>query len=132
MKEEHYNLMNKGIVIENPIYPKTVVVFRGDSIKKCLKYFKSVLNPDLWIKHENKFINAFDKTYKGLCFVIPEGDVFIHLLESAGTGTIVHEAFHAVEFQFDDYGISWGEPPNEPYAYYLAFLVKEIVNNLYK
>ena len=121
--------MNKGIVIHNPIYPKAVVVFRGDNNKKMLKYFKSCY-PE---KYHQEIIDSFsNEVYKGFTVILDCGDILIHLTESAGTGSIVHECFHATEFMFNDLGIRFEEPPNEPYAYFIAFLVKEIVNNLYE
>lgn len=119
--------MNKGIVIHNPIYPKAVVVFRGDSKKKMLKFFKQSF-PE---QHHKEIEDRFTAAYKGFTVILDCGDVLIHLTNDAGTGTIVHECFHAVEFLFEYLGLEFGNPPNEAYAYYLAFLVKEVVNNLY-
>jgi len=121
--------MNKGIVITNPIYPKAVVVFRGDSKKKMFKFFKESF-PE---KHHVEIEKGFkDTDYIGLTLILDSGDVLIHLTNEAGTGTIVHECFHATEFLFEKLGLEFHEPPNEPYAYYLAFLTKAIVNNLYE
>lgn len=120
--------MNKGYIIRNPIYPKAVVVFRGDSKKKMLKFFKQSF-PE---KHHKEIEDRFTSTYRGFTVILNCGDVLIHLTSKAGTGTIVHEAFHAVEFQLEHLGLEFTKPPNEAYAYYLDFLCKEIVNNLYQ
>lgn len=137
MKEEHYNLMNKGIVIENPIYPQAIVVYRGDDLEKMMDYYESLFKEDSeWELNKELIKQDFDGSYKGMScrYLGSKGkmDFIIHLTEVAGTGTICHEAFHAVESIFDSIGIEHCRKTSEAWAYFLAFITKEIVNNLYK
>lgn len=131
-KEMKLCQMNKGIVIENPIYPQSVIVFRGEDSKKMFSFFKKSLGKDEWKKHKNRIQQVFNSNYAGMTLSIIDSHCLIHLTEEAGSGCIAHEAFHATEFIFKDLDIKFGKVPNEPYAYFLGFLVKEIVNNLYK
>lgn len=116
--------MNNGIVITNPIYPKAVLVWKGDNKNKMIKFFSKHFKED--------YQDSIKEAFEGMTVILKNGDVLIHLTSKAGTGTIVHEAFHAVEFQLEHLGVEFTKPPNEAYSYYLDFLCKEIVNNLYQ
>ncbi len=119
--------MNKGIKIENPIYPKFAVAFRGDP-DKALKFFKKHF-PD---QSDIDFIvNELGLDYRAKTYYNPDGNVFIHFNESATSGSIAHECFHATETHMNTIGQPYSEEASEAWAYYLGFLVNAVVNGLY-
>ena len=73
-----------------------------------------------------------NSNYRGKTYYNPCGNAFIHFNESATSGTIAHECFHVTEAHMNAINQSYSEEASEAWAYYLGFLVNQIVNNLYK
>lgn len=121
--------MNNGIVITNPIYPFTIFVFKGDNLEELHSFAKEHITDKLDIQNIE---SVFNNRYRGQTLRLYDSDVFIHFTERAGTGTICHEAFHAVEVIMDRIGNPHNGTMDESWAYFLAFVTKEIVEQLYQ
>lgn len=116
--------------IPDPIYGRTILLLVG---KKSLvqKYLNDNFDPDYEMEGNFGEVNYFD---------IPDTRVgskrvFYIWLDSydesvQDVGTVAHECFHLVCYIFDDLGIKYCDESEEAWAWYLDYLVQQVLKVL--
>ena len=126
-KVESSQMKNKGFIIKGTVYPFDVHVFVGDDLKKCHKFIKSFVPKSA----REEILPKFNGDYSGYTLQGKNGSIIIHYVRIPELGLMCHEAFHVVEFIFDHIGIKHTKSTSEAYAYYLGYIVEELLKNIY-
>lgn len=110
-------------VIPATIYPCNVYVFRAHTLDTAREDLFGISNDYAKIIDDQIFTNP------GYTVLFTNGSVAIFLREDymENVGVIVHEAFHATEFVMDYVNIKHSDDTSEVFAYYLQYLVNEIL-----
>ncbi len=119
--------MNKSFIIKGTVYPFDVHVFVGDDLKKCHKFIKSFIPK----KAREEILPKFDGDYSGYTLQAKNGSIIVHYVRVPELGLMCHEAFHAVEFILEHIGIKHNEHTSEAYAYYLHYLIEQLLIKIY-
>lgn len=112
--------------IQDKMYNRSFDVYIGnreECSKKILKRYKLTLNED-----EQLFESD------GCSLVLKSDDCNYHniiWLSFIDIELLVHECFHAISAVLNAAGIKHTEETEETYAYYVGFLVREIMNKLH-
>ncbi len=123
---------SKNFIIPLVVYPFDVMVSlneSNDSLKKnLLKYYKSIEDVDY------HFDQYGEDEHLGYTIMLPNGQVIIKIKKYPVTNEdyaiVVHEIFHAVSLIFHRIGIKLTKESDEPWAYMIEYLTKEIYNKI--
>lgn len=115
----------KSCIIHEPLFNTDFYVQRGGRLNDCIKAYAKKLKVKSWEAEEN---SARMGHYT---HVVGHKSGCIWLNEKAGLGTVAHEAFHAMYAALRMSGVKLNKHTEETYAYYLQFLINEILKNLY-
>lgn len=115
----------KTTIIHEPLFNVDILVQRGGYVNECLKKYAKKLGREAWELEESKgrmghFASVTN--HKSGC-------IWLH--EKAGLGTVAHEAFHATCEILKRSGVKLNSHTEETYAYYLQFLINQILKKLY-
>ncbi len=120
-------MKNNSFIIKGTVYPFDVHVFVGDDLKKCHKFIKSFISKE----SREEILPKFNGDYSGYTLQGKNGSIIIHYVRIPELGLMCHEAFHAVEFILEHIGIVHTPETSEAYAYYLHYLIDQLLINIY-
>lgn len=114
-------------VVSWQIFPFDVLVCLGNPKKEILKW----INRTKYKLSEGE-VEAITITGMGRTIILRGGQTILWLKNypKAGSGTLAHEIFHAVEMVTDRMGIKLSQDSDETFAYMVQYLTNEIVKKL--
>lgn len=115
----------KSTVIHEPLFNVDIFVQRGGNINDCIKKYAVKLDREPWTVEENAARMGH------FTCLIGHKSGCIWLNEKAGLGSVAHEAFHATCEILRRSGMKLNVHTEETYAYYLQFLINQILRRLY-
>lgn len=115
----------KVVIVHEPLFNVDIFVQRGGKLNDCIKKYAAKLKREAWELEENSGRMGHFTT------VIGHKSSCIWLHEKAGLGTVAHESFHATCEILKRSGVKLNTHTEETYAYYLQFLINQILKKLY-
>ncbi len=119
---------DKHFIVKSGIYPFDTMVYIGEDNDNLIKVLEKYLSKeDIDYVRESNFA-------RGKSMMFSEGQTLLWMRYRPkgieDLGVLVHEAFHCTTFILEKSGITYSKDSDEAYAYFLQFLVEEIMTEL--
>lgn len=115
----------KTILIDDPVFSSSILVQRGGTAQSLSDRYAKEIGVEPMILRESIGRKGITLYYDG------HKNAAIWLADDAGLGTVSHEAAHATFWILGFSGFKLSDESEEAYAYYLQFIVNEIVKGLF-
>ena len=115
----------KRTIVSIDLLSLDLLVQRGGDVNDCIKEYCRLNKLDIWTTEPSRsrrgnFIYHTDMS---------NGAIWLH--EESSFGVVTHEVFHAAHHLLKKYGFQLGDESEEMYAYFMQYVVNEIMLKLY-
>lgn len=118
------SVRSRRFKIYEPVYGVEYLVQVGGTEQEAVNAYAKLLGVEPWSVTENP-------ARRGMFFCrepAPQGGIWLH--ESAWAGVVAHECFHAVAYTMERLKVPLNEGTEEVFAYYLQWMLNEILPKL--